>query len=85
MLNSDDWYERDNGLLVKSEIQKDNSIDIYYGYIRLIKNQRSTLVWQNYEFIMEGTGLIQHPTCFIKKTAYDQIGNYNTSYRVCAY
>lgn len=85
LLNSDDWYEKHTIEVVKDAIKNDNDIDIYYGYIRLIKNGKEYMVRRNnYEFIMEGTGMIQHPTCFIKKEAYDQIGTYDTSYKVCA-
>lgn len=85
ILNSDDWYENNTIELVKKNIEQDNSIDIYYGYIRIIKDNKEYMVRRNnYDFILEGTGLIQHPTCFIKKSSYNRFGVYDTRYKVCA-
>ncbi len=85
LLNSDDWYEPNTIETVYNEILKQEDIDVFYGYIRLIKEGVEYMVRRNnYKFIFEGTGLIQHPTCFISKKAYDEVGEYDTSYKICA-
>lgn len=85
ILNSDDWYESNTIEIIRNNIELDNTVDIYYGYIRIIKDNKEYMVRRNnYDFISEGTGLIQHPTCFIKKKSYEKFGLYNTKYKVCA-
>jgi glycosyltransferase involved in cell wall biosynthesis len=85
LLNSDDWYESDVIDTLHKEISTNPGVDIFYGFIRLIKDSREYMVRRNsYDFIMEGSGLIQHPTCFIRKSAYKDVGYFDTNYRVCA-
>ncbi len=85
LLNSDDWYEPGTIEVICDAISKKEDVDIFYGYIRLIKEGEEYMVRRNnYKFIFEGTGLIQHPTCFICKKVYDELGGYDTSYKICA-
>lgn len=85
IINSDDWYEKDAIETIKKEINKYNDIDIFYGYIRIIKDNKEYMIRRNnYDFIFEGNGLIQHPTCFLRKTLYDRYGMFDTKYKVCA-
>lgn len=85
LLNSDDWYEESVINTLHEEILNNPDVDIFYGFIRLIKDSKEYMVRRNnYDFIMEGKGLIQHPTCFVKKSAYKDVGCFDTSYRVCA-
>jgi len=85
VLNSDDWYEQNTIRTVRDEILKNKNIDMFYGYIRLIKDGVEYMVRRNnYKFILEGTGLIQHPACFISKKVYDEVGGYDASYKICA-
>ena len=85
LLNSDDWYEENVIEVISKNISIESDVDIFYGYIRLVKDGREYMVRRNnYDFIMEGIGLIQHPTCFIRKRAYEDVGSYDISYRVCA-
>lgn len=84
-LNSDDWYEKDAIKAMELSIRENPSVDIFYGYIRILKNNSEYMVRRNsYDFVMEGHGLIQHPTCFIRRSAYFDVGLYDTRYRVCA-
>ncbi|MCE9681656.1 glycosyltransferase family 2 protein [Halomonas alkalisoli] len=85
LLNSDDWYENNTVEEVVRNIKNNPEVDIFYGFIRVIKKGREYMVRRNnYDFIAEGSGLIQHPTCFIKRKAYEDVGLYDTKYRVCA-
>ncbi|MGK0256455.1 MAG: glycosyltransferase involved in cell wall biosynthesis [Arcobacteraceae bacterium] len=89
LLNSDDWYELNAIDEVSKKITK-NSVeskasDIYYGYIRIMKNDVEYMIRRNnFDFINDGHGLIQHPTLFISKDCYERFSYYDINYKVCA-
>ncbi|ANU37676.1 glycosyltransferase family 2 protein [Vibrio scophthalmi] len=83
ILSSDDWYELDAIENVLAHTHLD--IDIIYGYLRVIKNDKEFMVRRsNLEFIDSLDGQIQHPACFVSKSLYIENGLYDTTYKVCA-
>jgi glycosyltransferase involved in cell wall biosynthesis len=84
ILNSDDWYEPDAVQNVVNAYLNDNSIDIFHGLLRFInKDNKPDLISGHYDFFLD-KGMIEHPTCFIKKEVYEQIGGFNLTYRSAA-
>lgn len=85
IINSDDWYENRTIETIKLNINKYPDVGIFYGYIRIIKDNKEYMIRRNnYEFINEVNGLIQHPTCFVSKSVYEKFGKFDTKYKVCA-
>tara|TARA_R110001583_G_scaffold131478_1_gene283240 strand:- start:12205 stop:12933 length:729 start_codon:yes stop_codon:yes gene_type:complete len=83
ILSSDDWYEKN---AIESILSTNlNSADIIYGFLRLIKDKQELMVRRsNLKFIDSLEGMIQHPSCFVRKENYLKAGLYDTSYKVCA-
>lgn len=83
ILNADDWYE-DNVLNIVNDYAINYpDIGVFYGYIRIIKGGEEYMVRRNnYKFIDDYSGLIQHPTCFIKSEVYKNHGLYNCDYKI---
>jgi glycosyltransferase involved in cell wall biosynthesis len=84
ILNSDDWYEPEAIATVVCHSTLNPDIDIIHGLLRFISvdNQPESIAGHYHSFLERG--MIEHPTCFIKKTLYDQIGNFNVAYRSAA-
>lgn len=85
IVNSDDWYELDTIENVINATNKSPEIDLFYGFIRIIKNGKEYMIRRNnYDFINEMNGMLQHPTCFLKKEAYNKYGVFDTRYKISA-
>ncbi|WP_139903730.1 glycosyltransferase family 2 protein [Clostridium thermarum] len=85
IINSDDWYETDAIENIINSINDNPEVDLFYGLIRLIKDGKEYMIRRNnYDFINEMNGLIQHPTCFVKRKVYDKYGVFNTKYKISA-
>jgi glycosyltransferase involved in cell wall biosynthesis len=83
ILNADDWYEVDTLERVVYAISNNRDIDIFYGLIRFIKdNKEFRIECQNHNFIFDK--MIPHPTCFIKKDTYKKLNYYDISYKVAS-
>ncbi|MBD0379743.1 glycosyltransferase family 2 protein [Paenibacillus sedimenti] len=85
IINSDDWYE--NGVFdsVDQHIEDHPEIDLFYGIIRIVKDGKEYMIRRNnYEFISDFSGMIQHPTCFVKREVYEKYGSFDTRYRISA-
>ncbi|WP_160674375.1 glycosyltransferase family 2 protein [Clostridium sp. C8-1-8] len=83
IINSDDWYESDALEKIYNQHMKDNAVDIIYGTLRVIRNEKEYGIERtNYDFLNEK--MIPHPTTFIRKAVYSKEGGYNTEYRYAA-
>lgn len=80
ILNSDDWYEKNTVNLVVNEFKSDEQLEMVYGMLRKVKNNKYQEVIGNY--ISYGRG--QHPTVFLKKEVYKKYGNFNEKYKIAA-
>lgn len=80
ILNSDDWYELDALENIVKEFEKDKNLEMTYGVLRTIKNDKYFEVKGNYYSF--GVGL--HPTVFLKKEIYNRYGNFNEKYKIAA-
>jgi len=84
ILNSDDWYENDTISKIVEGYIKHPEIDIYHGLLRFYdrNNIIDSIVGHCSSFL--NTGMIEHPTCFVKKTLYEAVGFFDLKYRSAA-
>lgn len=79
IINSDDWYEDD--AIIDVIEQYDDATDIYHGILKVFDNQKLIKILMTFSDDLDRGEMIQHPTCFIKKTLYSQLDFYNTNYK----
>lgn len=80
IINSDDWYE--DGALAKIEqIFNHSQIDIICGILRLWEDNTILGVQGNTKSFLK-YGMISHPTCIIKREIYDNIGFFDTNFKI---
>lgn len=82
IVNSDDYYELDALENMVAEIPNDKYF-ILYGFQRCItKGQEDKVVLFNHRNL--DTQMITHPTCFVSKDTYKDMGLYSLKYRSSA-
>jgi glycosyltransferase involved in cell wall biosynthesis len=82
IVNSDDWYEYDT---VEQAVNayKGNKYEVVYGMQRNYKdNLEKSIILYRHEFLCEQN--INHPTCFVTKDTYSDLGLFDTNYRSAA-
>jgi glycosyltransferase involved in cell wall biosynthesis len=91
ILNSDDFYEPDTLKRVSEAAGKSPDADIIYGMLRvMLADGRELQIYRyrydNYLLDLSCTvqSAAQHPTCFVRKRVYDEIGCFDTSFRTSA-
>lgn len=85
ILNSDDWYEIGALKKVVNYIDSNSNVDVFHGLLRIIKveNNEPSLIRGHYSFNLNN-GMIEHPTCFVKRKLFDTIGGFDLSYKSAA-
>ena len=87
ILNSDDFYEPNTLSHVANATTNHPDAGVIYGFLRVLLPDGREL--QTYRYIYENYLLdltrpvqsaSQHPTCFVRKSVYDEIGNFDTSF-----
>lgn len=75
MINSDDWYEP---IAVETAVQtyQEEPYDVFYGDINLIRSNGQIIVKRSRPDRFPSTRHWNHPTTFITKKAYDEVGLY---------
>jgi glycosyltransferase involved in cell wall biosynthesis len=84
IINSDDWY-RDNIIsLINKYYKKEPDIDIFYGdLLKVIDNE--TMLGFGYINLKNIQSLrLNHPTMFVKKQVYKELGTYDTNFKIGA-
>ena len=81
IINSDDWYEADavQKIVDAYEADHDNPLTVYYGNTGMIKSDNLISISESDHNKLEDD-MISHPSCFITKKAYEDMGAYNTDY-----
>lgn len=75
MINSDDWYEP---IAVETAVNayQEDPYDVFYGDINLIRSNGQIIVKRSRLDRFPSSRHWNHPTTFITKKAYDQVGLY---------
>lgn len=85
MINSDDWYESDavetmvNFYDNMSEVDRKYCI-LYGGMASWLGDEKKSYSVGNHENMGNGDMTISHPTCFVSKVLYEELGGYDTKY-----
>jgi glycosyltransferase involved in cell wall biosynthesis len=82
IVNADDFYSNDTVELVVEAYLKNNA-DIFHGDLSIITNNASIKMTPDIKKMKQQSSIF-HPTCFVKKTVYEKIGNFNTIYKISA-
>lgn len=83
LLNSDDTYESDTMQNVDAAIKVKPGFDVYHGLLRFVKGKQ--LQWIiGTDICCLDKHMIEHPTCFISKEAYNKFGLYDCKYKLAA-
>lgn len=82
IVNSDDWYEEDTIEQIVKHYQG-NAMEVVYGMQRTYLNgkEKATFIY-HHDFLPEQ--MITHPTCFVTKAAYQDLGMFDLKYRSAA-
>lgn len=82
IVNSDDWYEEDTIEQVVKHYQG-NLYEVVYGIQRTYLNgrEKATFIY-HHDFLPEQ--MITHPTCFVTKETYKELGVFDLKYRSAA-
>jgi glycosyltransferase involved in cell wall biosynthesis len=82
IVNSDDWYENDTVEQVVNAY-KGNKYEVVYGMQRNYEDSKEkSIILYRHEFLYEHN--INHPTCFVTKDTYSDLGMFDTSFRSAA-
>lgn len=83
IINSDDWYEQDAVEKVCNTFSDIADVSIVYGGIRYIRNKmEDSIHFYSHNFLRER--MISHPSCFVLKAVYDNIGLFDCKYKIVA-
>jgi glycosyltransferase involved in cell wall biosynthesis len=84
IINSDDWYRDDIISLINKYYKKEPDTDIFYGdLLKVIDNE--TMLGFGYINLKNIQSLrLNHPTMFVKKQVYKELGNYDTNFKIGA-
>ena len=83
IINSDDWYEEDTIEAVVEKFLMDKNFDIFHGNLNYINNKSERVYIPSFTYknmLLKGMSLY-HPTCFVKKTIYDE-EKFDTNYQL---
>jgi glycosyltransferase involved in cell wall biosynthesis len=91
ILNSDDLY-RDSTVIeiVMNEFIQDPTLDIVYGDLVYVKNNNVDKVvryWKSnsyYKYFFETGNVPPHPSLFVKREVYEQVGYFDLNYKLAA-
>ena len=85
IINSDDWYQEDTIKIVEQEFSKNSDIDVLYSPINNYFEGEYVATFSPGDLeklLIRFT--LNHPSCFIKKSAYNLIGLYDLQYKIAA-
>lgn len=81
IINSGDHFETDAVESIVEAMANDPLADVYHGMLRIFteSGQFMQVIGNDSSFLT--TGMIEHPTCFVKKEAYRKFGTFSLEYR----
>ncbi len=84
ILNSDDWYEEGTVLKIVEAYHQYPDDDIFHGLLRFFNAKgEPDLICGHFSNFLD-RGMIEHPTCFIKKNLYNNVGQFDLRYKSAA-
>lgn len=87
IINSDDWYESNALRLVDGATKNmdKNQPAVAYGLCRIIdeSGKLNMVILRTENELLKGVSML-HPSAFINRAAYSQVGVYSTDYPYCA-
>lgn len=84
IINSDDIYMKNTLEIVENNYLADSAFDVYHGIVHNINNNQTISYAGHSSSLLLKGGMIEHPTCFVKKMVYDKYGVFSLSYRYAA-
>ncbi|MGI2906440.1 glycosyltransferase family 2 protein [Tolypothrix sp. VBCCA 56010] len=85
IINSDDWYQDGAIKIVEQEISKYSDIDVLYSPINNYFEGEYIATFSPGDLDkLPIRFTLNHPSCFIKKSAYDLVGLYDLQYKIAA-
>lgn len=78
LINADDWYEKDT---VEKIVAAIDDHHIAYGDLQYWKDGKKMFVQQGNHALLKKEMTVNHPTVFVAKRCYDQLGGFNVDYR----
>ena len=79
LLNSGDWYEKDAIAEIVRNIRENPSVDIFYGLMRVLSENREALWIYGYGHKILNNFMISHPASFVRRKIYLKY-KYNVQY-----
>jgi glycosyltransferase involved in cell wall biosynthesis len=83
IINSDDFYEPTTVEKVVSHYLY-NENQVIYGYIRILKNNRTKYVYTISHKSYRQKDMIPHPTCFVSRNVYRKYGLFDTRFKLAS-
>lgn len=83
LLNSDDWYQNDTLETVSQYFQKNPKIDLLHGDMNIYdQNLNLEKVYGKRRSLLSFAEKppFSHPTCFVKESVYEKIGNFDLKF-----
>lgn len=83
ILNSDDWYEPNAVTEVVHASIMYPDVDVFHGLLSFHDKQGiREITGHDHGFLK--LGMIEHPTCFLRKKVYEDVGLFDTEYQSAA-
>ncbi|MEB2289970.1 glycosyltransferase family 2 protein [Priestia megaterium] len=83
IINSDDYYENDALQIIANSYVDNNSYDVYHGLLKFYNSGNLSMIRGTDSSILP-KHMIEHPTCFLKRTTYEKYGYFNCKYKYVA-
>jgi len=84
IINSGDYLEADAVENVVKAYTADSAADVYHGILRIFSGSGHFMQVIGNDSSFLSTGMIEHPTCFVKRSAYEKFGHFDLRYKSSA-
>jgi len=81
IINSGDYLEEGALDQVAKAYAAEPAADVYHGILRVFSESGKFMQVTGNDSSFLSTGMIEHPTCFVKKSAYEAFGYFNLLYK----
>lgn len=81
IINSGDFYEPDAVQNIVNTYVSSPSTDVFHGILRIFSESGKILSVRGSHSNVLSYEMIQHPTCFVKRSVYDKFGYYSLEYK----